>query len=405
MAISEEELYEMSDEELIEQMKQEKANATNSEVLEEDEDLADEDASDAELLEDEQDDYEEDELEQPEDEQDSDDNADVDDSEEDADEEEPEEDSEGLDEDATLDSDDNSDTEEEPKEEETQPEQTYKFKANGLEYEFTEQEIKEQFPRVFGQAMDYTKKMQKIKPWRKTIDAIEQAGLSNDDLNLAIDVLKGDKDAIGELLKRTGVDALDLDVEESNYVPKDYGRDETTLALNDVIEEISADQEYQRTQTILGREWDESSWNEFTKEPSLIKALHIDVKTGMYDKVQPIAAKLKVYDGARKADLDYYKEAANIYFSQLNEAEAQAAEAARIAEEQKAAEKAEQARISELKKVEAERRRMESVKKKAVKRKKAAPSSAGVSGGGVTDYLDESDEAFERWYAELQERY
>ena len=87
-------------------------------------------------------------------------------------------------------------------EEETQPVQSYKFKANGKEYEFTEDEIKAQFPKIFGQAMDYTKKMQAIKPWRKTIDAIEQAKLGHDDINLMIDVLKGDKGAIAEVLRK-----------------------------------------------------------------------------------------------------------------------------------------------------------------------------------------------------------
>ena len=83
--------------------------------------------------------------------------------------------------------------------------------------------------------MDYTKKMQALKPWRQSIDALESNGLSHEDVNLMIGVLKGDKDAVAAVLKRTGVDALELDVEQSRYVPKDYGRDDKALAVKDVL--------------------------------------------------------------------------------------------------------------------------------------------------------------------------
>jgi hypothetical protein len=154
--------------------------------------------------------------------------------------------------------------------------------------------MEEMFPKIFGQAIDYTKKTQAIKPWRKTIDAIEQAKLNHDDINLAIDVLRGDKNAIAEIIKRNGIDTLDLDTENSKYIPKDYGRDDTTLEIKDVVERISADREYETTHRILSKEWDENSFKELTKTPELIEALHVDVKTGMYAKVQPIAEKYKV---------------------------------------------------------------------------------------------------------------
>ena len=203
-------------------------------------------------------------------------------------------------------SDEIAETEEEPTEAEEEEEiaevqevQKVKFKANGKEYEFTEDEIKAQFPKIFGQAMDYTKKTQAIKPWRKTIDAIEQAKLSHDDVNLMIDVLRGDKDAIAAVMKRTGIDALELDTENSKYVPKDYGRDDNALAIKDAIDEISADKEYEITHKVLSKDWDDNSFREMTKDPELIKQLHIDVKTGMFDKVQPIAEKMKVFDRGR----------------------------------------------------------------------------------------------------------
>ena len=271
----------------------------------------------------------------------------------------------------------------------------HKFKANGREYSFTPEEMMEQFPKIFGQAMDYTKKTQALKPWRKTIDAIESAKLGHDDINLMIDVFKGDKNAIAELIKRTGVDTLDLDTENSKYVPKDYGRDDTALAIKDIVDEISADKEYETTHRILSKEWDEKSFSELTKDPELIRLLHVDVKSGMYDKVQPIAEKMKVFDRGRQSDLDYYKAAAQEYFK----AEAETERRAKAIEDQRLAREAKLARQAEIERVKATQIKQAAIREQAVVRKAAAPvkSNAGTK-KTVTDYLDESEEAYDEWY-------
>lgn len=303
------------------------------------------------------------------------------------------------------DPDEDSDTDEEPSsddadedDEEEQPVQTYKFKANGKDYEFSSEEIVDQFPKIFGQAMDYTKKMQAIKPWRKTIDAIEGAELSHEDVSLMIDVLKGDKGAITEVLKRTGVDTLELDTDEVKpYVAKDYGRDDSALAIKDIVEDISRDQEYATTHNILSKEWDDRSWNTMAQNPEMIRLLHTDVKSGMYKTLQPIAEKLKVYDGGKKSDLDYYKEAAQQHFNQVAEQEAyEERQAAKQAERE--ARLAEKARLDEVK---AQSEKRTATKQASAKRKAAAPTKAAAS-RAVIDYLDDSDEAFDEWYQRLQ---
>lgn len=283
---------------------------------------------------------------------------------------------------------------------EEQPTQSYKFRANGKDYEFSSEEIVDQFPKIFGQAMDYTKKMQTIKPWRKTIDAIEGAELSHDDVSLMIDVLKGDKNAITEVLKRTGVDTLDLDTEEdSKYVAKDYGRDDSALAIKDIVDDISRDVEYATTHNIISKDWDEKSWQAMAEKPEMIRLLHTDVKSGMFAKVQPLAEKLKVYDGGSKSDLEYYKEAAQQHFAKIAQDEAYSRQkAAKQAElESKEADKA------KLDLVKSKSSQRTATKEASSKRKAAAPTKNVVAGRAVVDYLDDSDEAFEEWYKNLQD--
>lgn len=284
-----------------------------------------------------------------------------------------------------------------------QPAQMYKFRANGKDYEFSSEEIVDQFPKIFGQAMDYTKKMQAIKPWRKTIDAVESAELTHEDVSLMIDVLKGDKDALTEVIKRTGVNTLELDTEgDSNYVAKDYGRDESALAIQDVVNDIGSDPEYKTTHKILSKEWDDKSWGTITENPEMIRLLHEDVKSGMYAQLQPVAEKLKVYNNSRKSDLDYYKEAAQQHFARAAEEETLSQRQAERAEARKAeqiAQKKERERLAEVK---AQSQKRDAAKKASTKRKAAAPPR-GAASNSVVDYLDASDEAFDDWYKKVQE--
>ena len=268
------------------------------------------------------------------------------------------------------------------------------FKANGREFKFTQDEMLEQFPKIFGQAMDYTKKTQAMKPWRKTIDAIEQAKLGHEDINLMIDVMKGNKEAIAEVLKRTGVDSLEIDTENSKYTPNDYGRDDKALAIKDIIEEISVDREYETTHKVLSKEWDEKSFREMTEDPDLIRLLHVDVKTGMFDKVQPIADKIKVLDRGSKTDLEYYRLAS----IELAQQQQEASRAAYEAERQKQEREARLARQVEIDRVKKTQERQKEVAVKAVERKAATPTTRKVPTSKVVDYLDNSDEAFEEWY-------
>ena len=275
-----------------------------------------------------------------------------------------------------------------------QEQQELVFKANGREFKFTQNEMLEQFPKIFGQAMDYTKKTQAMKPWRKTIDAIEQAKLGHEDINLMIDVMQGNKEAIAEVLKRTGVDSLEIDTENSKYTPNDYGRDDKALAIKDIVEEISVDKEYEITHRVLSKEWDEKSFKEMTEDPELIRLLHVDVKTGVFDKVQAIADKIKVFDRGNKPDLEYYRLASIELAQQQQEANRLAYEAERRKQEREL-KLAKQVEIDRVRKTQ---ERQKEVEVKAVERKAATPTSRKAVSSKVVDYLDDSDEAFEDWY-------
>lgn len=273
-----------------------------------------------------------------------------------------------------------------------------RFKANGKEFEITDEEMKQMFPKVFGQAADYTKKMQQIKPWRKTIDALEQAKLKHEDINLMIDVFKGDKNAIAEVLKRTGVDAIDINQEEASYKGNDYGRDETTLDLSDVLESISGDSKYAITHNILSKEWDDASFAELSADPEKVRLLHIDVMSGVYEKLLPDMQLAKVVDRGRKSDLEYYMEAASKFVAKNEAAQLRERQLALNVREQ---ELAEQNRIA---KVQSDAHKRTADKAASERRKAAATTGRSVGKPGAKDYLKDIDEDFDEWYKKLEDR-
>lgn len=289
---------------------------------------------------------------------------------------------------------------------ETQTVQRRKYKANGKEFEFTDDEIFDQFGKVFGQAMNYTQKMQAIAPYRSIIETVKEQGFTQEDMNLMVDVLKGDKQALAAVMKRTGVDALDVDTEAGeSYRPKNYGRNDTELAIQDIVEEIGKDPEYPVTYHIVEKQWDSKSRETFVKNPDLIKELHIDVRNGVFDKVSPMAMKMKVLDGGRKSDLEYYVEAGRQYYaeqaktSQYEQANAQ--RLAKLEADRVATEAAERERIGKAK---AEQAKRDSAQDAVAKRKAAAPTTTRADKKSVIDYLDENDEDYDQWYKKLQDK-
>ena len=311
-------------------------------------------------------------AEQPEDEnesEDSDDNNDVDEEQE----EETEEDSE-TEESAQETVDEQPTKEEATLTTDTHKVPTFRLKADGTEFELTEDELKQ----LASKGMNYTKKMQDIKEYREHVSAIKEAALSKDDINLMIDVLKGDKDALATVMKRTGVDALDVDVENSRYVPKNYGRNEVELEIEEVVESISRDPEYVTTKHIISSNWDKQSQMEFVKDPIKIAKLHEDVKDGTFDQVVPMMLKKKALDGARKSDIEYYIDAGTEYY----QAKARNAYNAQITAQNDAR------KLEQIKVVKDQEAKRTVVADTASKRKAATMTKPKTAKRSIDDYLD-----------------
>lgn len=190
---------------------------------------------------------------------------------------------------------------EEPTETEEKP-STYKIKADGKEYDFSIDDLVKLAPM----AMNYTKKMQDIAPYRKMITAIGENEISQEDINTLIDIKKGNKEALGAFIKKLGIDPLDIEADESKqYQPNDYGVDENTYRLNEIVKELERDADFTQTAQVI-QSLDNSSKAFLKSNPEAIRGLHQDIKSKMFDKILTEAEKLSVLDGGKHSFLDYY---------------------------------------------------------------------------------------------------
>ena len=251
----------------------------------------------------------------------------------------------------------------------TTPDTLYKIKANGKEFEMTLDELKQ----TASKGMDYLKKTTALKPYRTMIAAMEENKVSPEDINLLIDLKKGNKEAIAKLIKENEVDVYDLP-EANDYKPQEYRQSETALDMKEVLNTISKDTEFSRTSEIYAA-FDDQTKAFLNEDPSRIAGLHNDIKTGVFDKVLPLAEKKAMIDGYNAPFLQYYLQAGQEILNANNRP------------------------------IQTEQKQYVPSENRANKIAAGLPSSRADK-KSVIDYLDEeiSDEDYKEWYSRLQRR-
>jgi hypothetical protein len=163
--------------------------------------------------------------------------------------------------------------------------------------------------------------------------ALEQNGLSIEDVNLLIDIKKGNKDAILSIMKEANIDPLelDLDADKTEYTPGNYAPDEYEMKFEDVVSNIKDSPTFDQTVDILLNRWDDGSRDFLANEPEILEYVNDDLQPDeagvvVYDLVAPVAEKNKLLDGGRKSDFEYYVEARRGFVEELERLAASAQE-------------------------------------------------------------------------------
>ena len=158
------------------------------------------------------------------------------------------------------------------------------FKANG---KMIELKSPAEAISLMQMGANYTRKLQDIQPHRKMLMMLENNGLLDEGkLSFLIDLDKKDPEAIKKLVKDSGIDPLDIDLDKVTYRPGDHSvtNDEATFrsTMDDLIK---SDPKGQATVSVIYETWDDASKEVLWKQPELMTAIHEQRENGIYDAI------------------------------------------------------------------------------------------------------------------------
>jgi len=161
------------------------------------------------------------------------------------------------------------------------------IKASGREFQLRDVN---QARNLIEMGVDYNKKMQHMKPYLPVLKTLEKRGMVNDveKLNLALEVLDGNPNALKRIIADKDIDVLDLadDTDGSeNYVPQNHIIPESEYRIEEALSGIRQSPAYDKTINIMANEFDTNSKKIIADKPEYISALNSDVESGLYDRV------------------------------------------------------------------------------------------------------------------------
>ncbi len=144
-----------------------------------------------------------------------------------------------------------------------------------------------------------------FKPYRPYMGAIKDRGMIDDPakFDLAMSIMDGDVEALKTHIENLKLDPLDLDMENIEY------KRDTKIANNDVMvieDALETAKEYgveEQVYNAVIKEWDETSFQQFVKNPYVRDDLIKHMSDGSYDIVMDRVKQLEILDD-KYASLD-----------------------------------------------------------------------------------------------------
>lgn len=163
---------------------------------------------------------------------------------------------------------------------------TSPFKANGKEFQITDPN---DAIRLMQQGINYSKKMEQLKPQQAVIKTLEQYDLlDNDKLSYLIDLYNKKPEAIAKLVKDSDIDLYSFDPEQAN----DYQPTQVVEPVNMLTETIeSLVQESPEFLPVLDNiidTWDTQSKQIISDNPHLLRIFNNHHQSGLFDKINNV---------------------------------------------------------------------------------------------------------------------
>ena len=158
------------------------------------------------------------------------------------------------------------------------------IKANGKEIVI---DSAEDAIKLIQMGANYHKQMQQLKPAKRVIAMLEQAGLMDEQkLNHVIDIMNGNSQAIHKLIQERNIDVSDLySNEEIDYTPNQHQVSDERIEIDALFNELNGTEYGKRVlQDVVGG-WDEKSRHAIGQTPDILRVLSSQVENGIYDVI------------------------------------------------------------------------------------------------------------------------
>lgn len=163
---------------------------------------------------------------------------------------------------------------------------TQPFKANGVEMNVKDPE---DIVRLMQMGANYAKKMAQLKPNLKLVKMLENNSIDEAKLNTLIDISKKDPKAIAKLVKESGIDPLEISVEDAvDYKPTNYSISDKEFNLDQVLDSIKDSPTFTKTIDVLTKSWDPASRTAISDNPEIITIINTHMENGVFEKVDNV---------------------------------------------------------------------------------------------------------------------
>lgn len=170
------------------------------------------------------------------------------------------------------------------------------FKANGKEIA---PRNADEVIKLMQMGANFTKKMQEIAPYRKTLVSLEKLDLLDEGkLNYLIDLYNKKPEAIKKLLQDSEYDPMDMDYDDGtsqpDYVPSNHFISDAEVRFDEVLDHVQSMPGGDETLNVVHNTWDKESKKVLWESPELLEAIHTQRQNGIYDQITQEVERMRV---------------------------------------------------------------------------------------------------------------
>ena len=158
------------------------------------------------------------------------------------------------------------------------------FKANGREIQLR---TPEEAIRLMQMGAGYGRKLQDMQPHLKTLRMLEKNNLLDQNkLGFLIDLNSKNPEAIKKLIKDSGIDPLDLNMDDNaNYRPTDHSVSDNEVAFAEALKDVSSQPGGRDTIQHINSTWDQKSKEFLWGNPEVLAVIQDQRQNGIYDAI------------------------------------------------------------------------------------------------------------------------